>query len=315
MNTENMVLVEDLDFDIDKLKIPNLNIDEENCLKNHIAITKQIQEIDQLFHVFRYNLKMILDHYKVYHDDRIEYLYSYSKKEIDYIIINTLVINYIGSAKSLIELIEAVLKSISNENLNIYIKFKKEYLTKEYDSKFSYRFLFCMRNFSQHGYLPISIDANNRCFFDFNSILSVSHFTFKKELKDEMLEIKQKIYEKYKGYPKISFTRTIAEFNMEVIKLYQNFLDVIEDSLIESVQKVKKLIKKNPRLVHKSSDCLNNFVLYRLSDGTIHCFSKKDNPIKMINDMKDNVSNILQEESIEYEKIINTWEKNKIKEE
>ena len=316
MNTEAMVLSKDLDFDISKLKVPNLKLEEEKSLKKYISITKQIQELDQLFHIFRYNLKMLLNHYKIYHDGTIEYHYFYDSDESDYIIINTLVINYIGSGRTLTEAIEKVIEDIFGKNTNLFKKLKEDYISKEYDTNLSYRFLHCMRNFSQHGYLPVSINNNGMCVFDIDAILSAYHFTFNKKIKDEMLDIKQKIYEKYEGYPKINFTKTIADFNMGVIKVYKDFLNIIDTELASSVKEVKKLIKKKPKLIHKSSTHLNNFILYRLSDGSLHCFPKYINKsIKMINDMKDNVSNILQEESIEYEKIINTWRENIIKEE
>lgn len=316
MNTETMILAKDLDFDINKLKVPDLKLEEEKSLEKYISITKQIQELDQLFHIFRYNLKMLLNHYKIYHDGTIEYHYLYDTDESDYIVINTLVINYIGSGRTLTEAIEKVIEDIFGKNTNLFKELKENYISKEYDTNLSYRLLHCMRNFSQHGYLPVSTNDDGMCVFDIDAILSASHFNFKKKIKEEMLDIKQRIYEKYKDYPRINFTKTIADFNIGIIKVYKDILNIIDSELTSSVKEIKKLIRRKPKLIHKSSNHLNNFILYRLSDGSLHCFSKYINKsIEMINGMKDNVSNILQEENIEYEKIMNTCMQSVIKEE
>lgn len=57
--------------------------------------------------------------------------------EDSYILVNAWTNNYISSARTLTESIEKWLK---NNDVILFNKFKKDFLSKTYDEKFSYRF-------------------------------------------------------------------------------------------------------------------------------------------------------------------------------
>ena len=125
-------------------------------MKTFVDITTYIQEIEQLFRIFIINLKLILNFYRLGNDDKISRNYDFDLEDTDEYIINSLVINYISSAKTLKESIENFMKKFVVENNEINIKYNNECLKKLYDNVFPYRLLLRLRDFSQHGHLIVS---------------------------------------------------------------------------------------------------------------------------------------------------------------
>lgn len=296
MYTEEIILAQNDNIDLDKLKIAILNQDEKSCIESYVDTTRHIQEIEQLFRVFKCNLKLMLEHYVLNNDDTVIRKKSFSFEESDSIIINTLTINYLSSAKTLVESLENFLK-INNRLL--YENFKNECLSKTYDEKFSYRLLIRLRDFSQHGHLPIDVDCDGKYCFDLRKILLVPHFNHNKKLSSEMEEIEDQILKKYAGFPKIVFTKLIAEFNFCVTKIYVSFFDKAESVLLNQIKSLKMLLKEHPSIIHKSWDSLNGFILYDDDDGIIHCFDPKGESMKMLLSFKDDASKIFKEEEKE----------------
>lgn len=113
MITEEYILIENTDINI---KVPNFSKEELYTIEKFLKFTKDIQEIDQLFQIFQTNLRQILLNYELNSDDTIDRKADLDNDEDDIIIINTLVINYISSAKTFIESVENFLKMNLKEN-------------------------------------------------------------------------------------------------------------------------------------------------------------------------------------------------------
>ena len=160
MSTEEYFLIKNINVNMEKIKIPKYSKDEIDIIEKFIEFTRHLQEIDKLFYVFQMNLQDILLHYELYYDDRIIRKIDIENEEKDIIIINALVINYISSAKTFTESIEIFLtQNLGKEELN---KFKNNCLSKIYDKKFSYRLLIRLRDYAQHGHLPVHMSADKR---------------------------------------------------------------------------------------------------------------------------------------------------------
>ena len=190
MNTEMHILKSKLNFDINEMELPILDEEEQLCIGTYVELTRHIQEIDKLFHIFRFNLKNILQCYQLYSNNEIDRKELFEIKEEDEIAINALIINYISSAKTLIESIENCIK---NTNLNIYKDFKDKCLSKSYDNKFYYRFLIRLRDFAQHGHLIVSVYGNNYCCFDLDNIVLTPHFHHNTNLEKELRKMRKEI--------------------------------------------------------------------------------------------------------------------------
>lgn len=300
MNTETIILTQNIDIDFDKVQVPNLNSNELDCIETYVEVTRHIQEIQQLFHVFRCNLKLMLDHYIFNANDMIIRKETFLIEEDDNIIINALTINFLSSAKTLVESLENFLKLHNNV---LYDEFKKGCLSKIYDDNFYYRFLIRMRDFSQHGHLPVDVDGCGKCCFNLTHILSVPHFSHNKKLSMEMKKIKSEIYDKYSDVPNIIFTVAIAEFNLCVLLIYKEFLNKVENILLAENEKLNKLLNNRPDIIYNSTDFFNGYIFYKENSGGIHCFSPQDNSLNMFVNIKEEAFQIFIEEEKELEEL------------
>ena len=301
VNTETMILMEHINTDADKLILPDLNDEEKSCIHYFIEINRHIQEVDKLFHVFRFNLNSMLHYYTIMNTDRIKRKSIFDIETSDYIAINALTINILSSGKTLIEAIENFLKDKTGDDSELYQTFKTQCLSKKYDQYFSYRFLLRLRDFSQHGHLPITVDINNICCIDIDQILLTPHFSHNKTILQQIENIRNELHDKHTSYPKIAFTLSIAEFNICITEIYVEFLDFIEKILYDSINKMKTLLINRPELIHKSSDTLNGFVLYELDDTyNIHAFNPQGDSKAMYLECKNNANKILKEEKNEW---------------
>lgn len=285
MKTEEYLLKEQVDVDITKIKLPKLSDIEVNMIEEYVELTRHVQEIDQLFHIFKVNLQQLLLHYELITNDTIIKKDNFAIEENDGIIINALVINYISSARTFIESIETFIKK--RLGIEAYENYKKMYLSKLYDEKFTYRFLYSLRNFSQHGHLPVYIDYNNRCSFNLEEILNTPHFDHNAKLKEEMEEIREHIIKKFKDNPRIIFTRTIAEYQIIVLEIYESFIQYILDKLIFYYNEINQFVEINPEIRYKSKDVFNGYIMYEIKEDNLHCFNPDDNPVEMVKNIYD----------------------------
>lgn len=123
MRLRDYILPSDYEFNIQDIKIPNMNDEEKETIETFIDITRHIQEIEQLFRVFRVNIKILLNFYRLGNNDEISKNYDFELEDTDDYIINSLVINYINSAKTLKESIENFMKQFAGETNEINIKY------------------------------------------------------------------------------------------------------------------------------------------------------------------------------------------------
>ena len=299
MRLRDYILLRDCDFNIQDIEIPNMNDEEKETIETFIDITRHIQEIEQLFRIFRVNIKILLNFYRLGNNDEISKNYDFALEDTDDYIINFLVINYISSAKTLKESIENFMKQFVGETNEINIKYNNECLNKLYDDVFAYRLLLRLRDFTQHGHLIVSRDYQNKYYFDIEQILSTPHFNINKKLKNEMKNIRQEIYEKYGDHPRIAFTLSVAEFNYCIIKTYNGFLEAIEEVFKEHIRSLKKLIKDRPHFIYSSNNYFNGFIFFENDEDGVQCFNPNDDSLKMFNEIKNKTVSILKEEEKE----------------
>lgn len=299
MIKDSYYLIEEFEEDCDKLFIPKINDNEKEIFNIYIELTRHIIELNKLFHIYRCNFNMLHSHFEMYTNDLIKEKKTNTNEESTYIQINTLTINLISSAKTLVESIETFFKV--NQYSEKAKNFKKSILSQVYDTVFPYRFLLQLRNYSQHGHLPLCIEKN-RVYFDPYEIVVTPHYKMTGLVKKEILILQEDIYKIYRTHTRISFTITIAEFNTKVTEIYFKF---IRDSLpivITYDEKVKKIIKRHPELIIKSGK-FKNMVIYDYIDQMFHMFSTKSNDVDMIKEFKSEAKDILDIEKSAYFKI------------
>lgn len=305
MNTEEYILIENTDINIEKIKVPNFSNEEIYTIDKFLKFTRDIQEIDQLFRIFQTNLRQILLNYELNNDDTIDRKADLDNDEDDIIIINTLVINYISSAKTFVESVENFLKiNLESDKIN---EFKTNCLSKIYDERFSYRLLIRLRDYAQHGHLPVYMSWDNKCSFDLDPILYTPHFNHNSKMQNEMLSLRQKIYNEYKDNPRIMFTLSIAEFQLSVLEIYIFFINIIEEELVKLVNKFNTLIEERPDVIYKSEDALNGFVVYSIENENINCLYPKEEPLRMHRNIKHYLENELAKAKEKFEKLFESY--------
>ncbi len=89
--------------DADSLHLANLTEEEHTLLVNHVDLTRDIIEANQLFEVLCFNLLNMRNSFVFRMNDTVTRTDCYSDFELDFIAVNSLVINLISSAKTLTE--------------------------------------------------------------------------------------------------------------------------------------------------------------------------------------------------------------------
>ncbi|HDL2659913.1 TPA: hypothetical protein PW137_002594, partial [Enterococcus faecium] len=266
---------------------------DKRIFLNYVELTRHIIELDKLFNVFRYNLTNLLKHFTIFTNDLIESTGEKLTEDQYYYQINALTINLISSAKTLTESIEVCMKNFLAEK--DFKSFKNKILSKPYDEHFSYRFLLHMRNYSQHGHLPVNIHQQ-RVYFDLDEILAMPHFDFNGQLKKELDVLRKDIYNQFRDSPRISYVYTVAKFNLVITEIYFNYLKEIKPILIKLNDEKNELLLNTKFQLINSDGSSSDMLFYEFDGENYHCFNRKDNSISMYADIKREVKKILKVE-------------------
>ena len=273
------------DTSIKKVKITKLKEEELNLITKYVEYTRHFQEINQLFEIFITNTAILFHFYLLNSNDTIKRNNFLNDKYNDNITINALIINYISSAKTFVESIEVFLNNNSNEN---NIKQFKESLCKIYDENFSYRLLIRLRDFAQHGHLPVNSSPYNKQYaFDLRIITNTKNFKHNSNIKQELINISEKIQKEYNGDPKIAFTYSIIEFDKCIYEIYLHFINTIIKEFQILEENFRNMISNNPKIIYKSFNKLNGLILYRVKEDTfLHALNPKEMPLQLIYSIK-----------------------------
>ncbi|MBX9114678.1 hypothetical protein HCG83_00010 [Enterococcus casseliflavus] len=275
---------------------------DKRIFLNYVELTRHIIELDKLFNVFRYNLTNLLKHFTIFTNDLIESTGEKLTEDQYYYQINALTINLISSAKTLTESIEVCMKNFLAEK--DFKSFKIKILSKPYDEHFSYRFLLHVRNYSQHGHLPVNIEQQ-RVYFDLDEILTMPHFDLNEKLKSEIDEIKEDISARFQDFPRISYVYTIAKFNLITTEIYLNYLKEVKPILMEMDKEKNELLLNTKFKLTNSDGKSSDMVFYDFDGENYHCFNRTENSLSMYASIKKEVKKILREEEQYYKEIKN----------
>ena len=273
---------------------------DKRIFLNYVELTRHIIELDKLFNVFRYNLTNLLKHFTIFTNDLIESTGEKLTEDQYYYQINALTINLISSAKTLTESIEVCMKNFLAEK--DFKSFKNKILSKPYDEHFSYRFLLHVRNYSQHGHLPVNIEQQ-RVYFDLDEILTMPHFDLNGQLKKELDVLRKDIYNQFRDSPRISYVYTVAKFNLVITEIYFNYLKEIKPILIKLNDEKNELLLNTKFQLINSDGSSSDMLFYEFDGENYHCFNRKDNSISMYADIKREVKKILKVEEQYYKEI------------
>lgn len=272
--------------------LANLTDNERSIINNYVLLTRDVVEANQLFDCFYFTLQNLRTCLTLNSNDtiiRTEHCPHYGS---DFIAINSLVISYISSAKTLTEFLRAVSKEwVKNNISNMF----NTYCSKKYDKNYTYRLLTNLRNIMQHGYLPVSFN-NNRYSFDVHQILHAPHFHFNGLLKTDMENFIAKLDKPGDKIANLALTYSLAEFTVEVIDIYKCFISCLKSAVQDSFNNLEKLIKDKPSILCDYHKDFNGFIFYSIENRELKAVDTNEDPNSMMTSIEKKISNIYSKE-------------------
>lgn len=147
MNTRNYI-----SFDKSEMNFTSLPEESEQISQRYMEFAQHIRELDQLYRMMIFNLENIFERFTLNFDDRV---FTKNGEVVDPIKLNAMLGNAISSGRTLIESMEVCDKAYISEAGN----FKKYFIAPVYDECPDYRIVDFLRNYMQHGHVPVSYDG------------------------------------------------------------------------------------------------------------------------------------------------------------
>lgn len=268
-----------------ELSFTELSPDERSIANNHVEITRHLQEIHQLYLMFQYSLDCIDSNYLLMNDGKVMKNSEPAISEEDFIAINAMVNNLISAGRTLVESMECYVR----EGYPKDDPDRKEYMDfyhKMYDSSFPYRFLIRMRDYSQHGHLPVN--QNDAWYgFDLYQVLNKPHFKHNGLIKQQLENAVREVMDVYGDIPKLSLAMTLAEFTAYLLAIYHHFWVLVEPALFVSEKKFKVLIANHPENVNVVGEENVSLFIYDVeNDGLAHVVFTDDDASQMLSMFK-----------------------------
>lgn len=284
----------------DGFSFAELSPEELAVAKHHVEITRHLQEIHHLYLMFQYSLDSINEKYVLMSNGEVLKNNELAVSEEDYIAINTMVNNLISAGRTLVESMECYVSENylkGDSDREEYLEFYRD----TYNHSFAYRFLIRMRDYAQHGHLPVN-QHGTWYGFDLYQVLNKPHYkhngTIKQQLKDAIEEVK----EVYGDMPRLSLAMTLAEFTAYLLSIYDRFWLSVEKALVASEMKFKELIASHPENVNVvGAGNVSLFVYDYNKDGLAYTVCLDDNATQMLSIFK-------KEAEVAENKYMNSWQ-------
>lgn len=277
--------------ELDDIPFQPLPPEELEDAAHHVEIVRHLQEIQQLFQMVLFNLRVMRDNYKWMSDGEVRYKNRPAEGQEHFIAVNALIVNLIGSARTLTEAMDCYIKEAEPKGsaaAQSYLDFSHQI----YDSCFAYRFLIRLRDFSQHGHPPVSrLDANYR--FDLRQITEMPHFDHNRQIKEQLDAAVREIMEAYHNQPTLGVTLTVAEFTVGLFRIYDHFLTCVETHLRDSLSRFREILAAHPENVNQWEDG-PQFFIYDFRDGNAHTVLVDDDAMEMLENFQQEAKETLQ---------------------
>lgn len=298
MDTERMFLTDE-GF---SLTYKELLENDLEVARHFIEVTRHLQEIHYLFLIFINNIDNLQKEYVLMNNGDVFYRDRAANDERDYISINSYIINIISAGRTLVESMECYINSnsnIDNEAKNKYLDFYH----KIYDSSFSYRLLIRLRDYSQHGHLPVSSMQNNYR-FDLSQIVDKPHYNHNKTFENQMKDIIDEIRTKYHDTPTIALTDTLAEYVVQLLSIHKMFWHQIQGELSEAYDKFQIVVSNYSDNIIKEPGALAGYFVYDVIDGNAQVVDPKGDSREMCSRFKKEAVDRYDEYAKSYKEVL-----------
>ena len=144
-------------------QLEKLPWEHEQILRRYLSMSQHICELDELYSMMVFNLENMFEKFSLQFDDRI---FAKRGETVDVIQINALLCNAVSAGRTLIESMEKFDEFYISKDKS----FKKNFISKAYDQYSEYKIVDFLRNYMQHGHIPIHYDEE-KIYLDLSEIL------------------------------------------------------------------------------------------------------------------------------------------------
>ncbi len=261
MDTEKFVVLKKSE----EATVPKLSDELYNIICRYVELNRYLQEINQLYDILQFNIEQFFINYELGSDDCVVRRDNFKSDHSNFIAVNAYIMNILSAGRSLVDSTDNCVKNTYGEKTDQYIVYKKCVLSMVYDSNFSYRFFYDLRNFAQHNHLPVSVN-DGFCCFDTAQILNTPHFKSNKNVRTELEKLHKQIKGKYKDNFRISLSMCLIEYLVGVAQIYKGFWGNIKDLLFELKISIDLEIERTPELLEHNNEMFNSYILYQIPD-------------------------------------------------
>lgn len=296
MDTEKIFLTDDGFI----LVCEELTEEDLKTARHFIEITRHMQEIHQLFLIFKKDIDDLQSEYVLKNNGNVFREQNPVNSGADYISVNSYIINIISAGRTLVESMECYIEN--NSDIGDVKQKYLDFYHNTYDSSFAYRLLIRLRDYFQHGHLPVSSMGSNY-FFDLIQIANKPHYNHNKKFETQMESVIDEILDKYHNTPTISLTETLAEYIIKLLSIYKLFWYQTEKELMEACTKFQTVVSCYPDNIIKEQEGLDGLFIYDVADGNAHVVDPNDKPDEMVMRFKKEADDNFNEYAEAYKEV------------
>lgn len=286
-------IYEDSSLDI---QIATMDEPERELFGDYVEKIRHFEELFKLFKIFKNNHDLLFEKFDLQANDTVVFSENFELEDDDLeILINMYTINFLASGNTLTESVEVYIETCLGEAA--FEEFRQKVSGKIYDEHLPYKWLRYLRNYSQHGHIPVEVEMRRAC-FNLDDIIFKPHTKkLNKPVRREMIDIRKSILKETGGKPLIVYTITIVEMTLYIIKIYFEFLNYIKEDLKKAYEEVQSVIISNPDII------CEGLVFYDQDEIFSHCFDPSDNTITRFSEVKKEVRKQLKSQENEVTKL------------
>lgn len=262
---------------IDKEKVIFPSNEESAIIENYLGQIDKFHTLVRSFHINNFNFHQILYHFTMHADDTL--IRTNGLPSDDFIVINTLLINYLSTSKMFVDIVENFDKSLYDDI--------HSFISDKYDSSFYYQLMTELRNFSLHGHLPVYYN-DGRYSFNLHYILEEGKkYKFNKARKEKFKVISQQIRENHNNIANISFSITLIEYHKVIIEIFEHFFVIYTPDFSKKHCNFRKIIDKYNENEKDNYACVyldDSLHILNISNSMIETLKKEhSNAIEILN--------------------------------
>lgn len=213
----------------------------EEMFREYMEESRHFQEITQLYQIFIFDFNEIFSYFRFRFDDSIA---SVNGEKVNIIQLNALLYNAISASRTLVESIEVYDREyVSKDGI-----FKKYFISSVYDECFAYRFVDFLRNYMQHGHIPVSFDGE-KIFFHLSEILNVLHMKINQKLRIWMQDVEIELQKCGSLNTQLAVVPTLYQYFLQIHVLGLEFFKFVKSHRYQYFEKIINEIKEHPEWV------------------------------------------------------------------